>query len=55
MDASLKNVCTLSLTYTAYHTSRVKNRLFPYVKFQTCIVQIHPPLNILTVPNCLVV
>ena len=33
MDASLKNVCTVSLstTYTAYNL-RSENRLFPYVK-----------------------
>ena len=56
MDASLKNVCTVSLgtTYTAYHLRSEKHYSLT-LKFQTRTVQIHSPLNILTVPNWLAV
>ena len=52
MDASLKNVCTASLgiKYAAYY---ILGRLT--LRFQTCTVQIHPPFNILTLPNWLTV
>jgi hypothetical protein len=53
MDAPSKNVCTASLgiTYTTYpilgrkQTTRLRTVLVQF--------QIHPPLNILTVPNWL--
>ena len=57
MDASLKNVCTASLgiMYTAYHILGRKQDYFLTLTFQTHAVQIHPPSNILTVPNSLTV
>jgi len=57
MDASLKNVYTISLgiTYTAYHLRSEKQTIPFTLNFQTCTVQIHPPLNILTVPNWLTI
>ena len=56
MDASLKNVYTVSLTYTADHLRNEKQTVYSLtLKFQTCTVQILPPLNILTVPNWLTI
>jgi len=56
MDESLKNVYTVSLTYAADHLRNEKQTVYSLtLKFQTCPVQIHPPLNILTVPNWLTI
>jgi hypothetical protein len=54
MDASLKNVCTVSFTYTAYEIRSEKQTSLT-LRFQTFTVQIHPHLNILTVSNWLAV
>jgi len=52
MDASLKNVCTasLSIPYTAYHIPG--SRLLPYIKISNShgIISI-PPLIFLLIPN----
>ena len=56
MDVSLKNVCTtgLGITYTTCHLQGRKDYSLT-LKFQTRTVQIHPPFNILTLPNWLTV
>jgi hypothetical protein len=44
-----------SASRTQLVTSTVINRLFLTLRFQTRTVQIHPPFNILTLPNWLTV
>ena len=44
MDASLKNVCTVSLTYTAYHL-RSEKQTIPYVKISNLHLSDPSPLK----------